>query len=224
MPRLNNSRSCFFLSLLLCSACLFAEEQPQIAKQEEQNVNEPKTSPAKDNPPKEKEIAPERRIKVGVKGLFAQEFLTFSTAHLGQAPVMGLGGIFEYPLEYVSLGGQFDTGFAMSREFTFFDINAFAKAPFAITITTPIPNFYVALPIGLSLGRFSSEKVELKSIPKGFNVGGKLGKDFFFNERFGILVEAGYVYRYLGAESKSGVGFSLHFHELMANVGLTVGF
>jgi hypothetical protein len=227
MPRTTKLTRYLVLNLLFGSVGLLAQE-PRIHEMRPQG--EPKKS-AEPNKAKEKYIAPENRMRVGVKGLFGQDIRVFfvgeSERKVGLAPAVGVGAIFDYPLFYfLSLGAQFDTRFGVtkkSREFISFDINAFVKTPFSLGVSKPFPNFYLLIPVGFSLGRVLSEQVKLKSIYKGVNFGGFLGKEFFFAERYGVLIEAGYAYRYLGAETQDGTKFSIHFHQIAANVGFTFG-
>lgn len=221
------------VNLLLGSVCLFANG--------EQTNHEQKTTTAKNHQEQGKNeensptIAPESRMRVGVKGHFSHDVIvyyrenlpteTHSGGRIGTTPAFGFGAIFEYPFyDFLSVGAQFDTKFIRSNELMHFDIDAFVKMPFTLGFTHPISNFYFSAPLGLSLGRFSSNRLKLGTIPKGMNAGILFGKEFFFAQRFGILIEAGYGYRYLGAKTSSGKEFSMHFHELAANVGFTFGF
>lgn len=200
MPLKSKLQACLILYVLLNSLCLFAYEEQKI-------------------------VTPESKMKVGLKGSFAQEFIVFSTGHVGKIPALGFAGFYEYPLlSFLSLGVQFNTHLDIFRELMYFDTNLFLKAPFKLDLIRPIPNFYLAIPIGFSLGLFLSDKLKLNSIPKGVNLGGLLGKEFFFAEMFGLSVEAGYVYRYLGGKTDKEKRFSMHFHELVANIGFSFGF
>jgi hypothetical protein len=168
---------------------------------------------------------PTNRMKVLAKGLFSHDFMTFSineVGNTGKTAAFGGGASFEYPLlDFLQLGAEFNTQIEVSREFHYFDINAFAKFPFAIALNNSIPHFFVRVPVGFSLARFSSAKISLKSLPKGLNAGVSLGKEFFFAQRFGILLEGGYLYRYLGGELTNNNKFAVHFHEFSLSVGFS---
>lgn len=211
--------TCFWLNGLN----LWANEEESVILQPSE---EPKKLEAESGPDdqEEKPAAPIdiKKMKAGIKALFAQDVVIFSDNNVGTSFAPGVGAMFEYAwFDFLSIGAQIDTRFNISKEITYFDIDAFAKAPFAIGFTKPIPDFYVIVPLGLSLGVFASDKLKLA---KGLNAGIMVGKEFFFAQSYGVLLELGYAYRYLSGETTANRNFSLHFHELMANLGFTFRF
>jgi hypothetical protein len=179
------------------------------------------------------EVEPQSRFKISVAGALAKDFVmaggtglegTGVTKSLTALAGGGSLGI-EYPIVStfaVGLRGVALYEFAKAGA-SYYDLDGFLKFQFGFDEDSLSSNLYFMIPGGVSVMPWKEQFAEAG---RGFNTGLILGSQFYFAERFGFFVDVGYLYRYIGERKllkNPEFERSFHFHEVAANIGLSLG-
>jgi len=124
-------------------------------------------------------------------------------------------------LDWLSLGAQYRMLFDL-HSIAFHELDGVVKFLLPNLDEKRGSDYYFAFPVGYSRMTDSSDTYA-KAL--GFNVGALFGGNYFVNSYLGFTGEVGYIYRRLGfhavKEKRDG---RFNFHEIAANIGVTVRF